>query len=185
MPKVDEAMPPPKKKVKGLAAAKAFASGSASLAAATKMDDVCPLLVACQQCVDSMYSLRHSARDATHKEGLAELPLSGTGFGWPVLGGGTFKDFVQRSMDAAHRSELLEASYKMVLAAGLLDDGNSVQDFQAKYLTIKDLSSHDSHSCLELLSRRSGRLWEGLLGRRRCCLGHMRTRLSGEVGTSR
>ena len=124
----------PKKKVKG----KAIVSGEACQALATSMDTVCPLMVAAQVCVDSMYSLRHTKPETKHDKSLPGLTLEGGDFGWPVMGGGTFKDIAQRAWGSDSRDKLVELSWEMVSAAGLLDPGSSVDTFKEKYLTLKD-----------------------------------------------
>ena len=83
----------PKKKLTG-ASAKAIVSGVNTQAIAKDLESVCPLMVATQRCIESMYALRHGKPGQVATQTLAELPLDDAGgkYVWPVGEGGTFKD---------------------------------------------------------------------------------------------
>ena len=130
---------PPKKKLRGAAGvAKAFASGENSLATASNVGSVCPLMLACNACVDSLYSLRHKTDADLATEGLKELPLDGSGkqYVWPVEHGGTFKDIAQRAWKSPDR--LLAESLDMLSAAGILDPGATVDVLKTKFCMVED-----------------------------------------------
>jgi len=130
---------PPKKKLRGAAGvAKAFASGDKSLATASNVESVCPLMLACNACIDSMYSLRHKTDADIPTEGLNELPLDGSGkqYVWPVEQGGTFKDIAQRAWKSPDR--LMAESCEMLIAAGILDPDATVNELKTKFCTVED-----------------------------------------------
>eukprot|EP00435_Cladocopium_sp_Y103_P021182 s564_g5.t1 len=123
----------PKKRLKsGVGTAKAFASGDKSLATASDVGSVCPLMLACNACIDSMYSLRHKTDADIPTEGLKQLPLDGSGkqYVWPVQEGGTFKDIAQRAWKSPEH--LIAESCEMLVAAGILDPDATPDEWPPK-----------------------------------------------------
>ena len=55
---------------------------------------------------------------------------------WPLLDGGTFLDMVQRVW--SDEDNLQSESLRMVQKLGIMDSSATEEDFQAKYLTMKD-----------------------------------------------
>lgn len=123
---------PPKKKAK---ASKAISSGEGTLAAATKMGDVCPLMLSASECIESMFSLRHSLPSSEHSAELPHLALVNKKYPWPVLGGGTFKQIAQTAW--SDRDELLSRSLQLLLACGLMDPEASVATLKEKFCTVE------------------------------------------------
>ena len=143
-----EAMPPKKKVRGGAGAAKAFASGENTRAIAKDMESVCPLMHAVNACIDSMYSLRHRKSGDVATECLPELPLQDSGgkYVWPINEGGTFKDIAQRAWKDP--DVLLNESWEMLLAAGLLDPDSTSSTLKEKFCTI-EAGLNQNQVCLE------------------------------------
>lgn len=137
----------PKKRLRGAgASAKAIVSGVNTQAIAKDLESVCPLMVATQRCVESMYALRHCKAGDVATETLAELPLDDAGgkYVWPVGEGGTFKDIAQRAW--ASPDLLLEASFEMVRAAGILDESSTVDTLKKKFCMVEDIGVNRGES---------------------------------------
>lgn len=96
---------------------------------ASSMDAVPPVMIAVNRMVDKMYELRHKA------PGDDEL------YPHPVLHGGTFKDIAQRSW-RVRPEDMLNDSHRMCIAAGLTGKDTSIDDFGARFLTVKDRFAH-------------------------------------------
>ena len=133
-----KAMAPKKKLRGGAGVAKTFASGEKSLATASNVESVSPLMQACNACIDSLYSLRHKTDADIPTEGLKELPLddSGKQYVWPVEHGGTFKDIAQRAWKSQDR--LFAESCEMLIAAGILDPDATVDVLKTKFCMVED-----------------------------------------------
>lgn len=130
---------PPKKKVKS-SQAKAIASGVSSRAVCNTLEDVCPLMRAAADCVESMHCLRHSGPTLPpDAQPLPELPLDREKnlYPWPCLTGGTLKDIAQRAWLPDAKDQLLEESWAMVKAAGLLDDDSSTATLKEKFCSLE------------------------------------------------
>ena len=130
----------PKKRLRGGgASAKAIVSGENTQAIAKDLESVCPLMLATQRCIESMYALRHCKPGQVATETLAELPLDDAGgkYVWPVEEGGTFKDIAQRAWKSPDL--LLEASFEMVRAAGILDESSTVDTLKKNFCVVQDI----------------------------------------------
>lgn len=137
----------PKKKIK---AAK-IVSGDATTATASSLKNVNPLMLAAQECLESIFSLRHCEANTAHQADLPRLPLqSGQSYAWPVHGGGTFKDIAQRAWLSPDR--LLQESLDLVLAAGLLDNDADRRVFEEKFCAFEVGASCQLGFLMQLLN---------------------------------
>ena len=167
----------PKKKIK----ASKIASGDATTATASSLKNVNPLMLAAQECLESIFSLRHSEANTAHQADLPRLQLQGNSYAWPVLGGGTFKDIAQRAWLSPDR--LLQESLDMTFAAGLLDDADQ-RVFEEKYCALEAGASCQLGFLLRYDSR-NGHLALALASISPSSPSASPTTRSGEAGTWR
>ena len=118
----------PKKKVKtGKSVLPDSIGGSA-----TTLSAVPQILIGCQKFIKDLYEMRHNTPELLKKGEM--LPA-------PFLHGGTFKELAQRVWQTGYSQEMLVDSYKMTLAAGLMDPDADLDAFGAKYMTIEELDN--------------------------------------------